>query len=172
MNRYQLAKLVAWAGTLHTRKRLQKLVFMLQSAGCPLQAEYGLHLFGPYSEDVAQLTDELVERKLLTEREEKAGSGRQFHYDLAPASAKRLVDAEATPQGREWAEEMKPYEPLARELLKADLKELEIAATIAFFRRQTDEWPAAVEKAGRFKGLAPNSPLLTAAEALARKVLP
>jgi hypothetical protein len=36
MNRYQLAKIVDWAGTLETRKRMQKVVYLLQVAGCPL----------------------------------------------------------------------------------------------------------------------------------------
>src|SRR5713226_2600892 len=35
MTRYQLAKLVQWAGTLRTRKRMQKVVYLLQLAGCP-----------------------------------------------------------------------------------------------------------------------------------------
>jgi uncharacterized protein YwgA len=51
MTRYQLAKLVEWAGTLRTRKRLQKVVFMLQAAGCPFDDGFGLHHFGPYSSD-------------------------------------------------------------------------------------------------------------------------
>ena len=61
MTRYQLAKLVEWAGTLNSRKRLQKVVFMLQAAGCPLQAEFYLNHYGTYSlEDVTRLTDEMV----------------------------------------------------------------------------------------------------------------
>lgn len=46
MTRYQLAKLISWAGTLHSRKKMQKVVFMLQAAGCPLDAEFYLHLYG------------------------------------------------------------------------------------------------------------------------------
>jgi hypothetical protein len=30
---------VDWAGTLHLRKRIQKVVYLLQVAGCPLEAE-------------------------------------------------------------------------------------------------------------------------------------
>jgi hypothetical protein len=33
MERYQLAKIIEWAGTFQSRKRMQKLVFMLQAAG-------------------------------------------------------------------------------------------------------------------------------------------
>ena len=59
MNRYQLAKIVDWVGTFRSRKRMQKLSFTLQAAGCPLDAEYELHPYGPYSDDVARLTGEL-----------------------------------------------------------------------------------------------------------------
>jgi hypothetical protein len=43
MTRYELAKLAAWAETLHSRKRLQKVVFLLHTAGCPLEADFILH---------------------------------------------------------------------------------------------------------------------------------
>ena len=43
MNRYQLAKIVQWAGTLRSRKRMQKMIFLLKAAGCPLDADYDLH---------------------------------------------------------------------------------------------------------------------------------
>jgi hypothetical protein len=32
MNRYQLAKIVEWAGTLDARKRIQKVVYLLKAA--------------------------------------------------------------------------------------------------------------------------------------------
>ena len=67
MNRYQLAKIVDWAGTLETRKRMQKVVYLLQVAGCPLGADYTLHHYGPYSQEVARLTDEMVQTGILTE---------------------------------------------------------------------------------------------------------
>ena len=82
MTRYQLAKLVQWSGTLHSRKRLQKLVFMLQAAGCPLDAEYGLHHYGPYSQEVARLSDEMQRSSLLLEESEPNQVGRQYSYSL------------------------------------------------------------------------------------------
>lgn len=59
MTRYQLAKLVEWAGELRSRKRLQKVVYLLQAAGAPIEAEFTLHHYGPYSFDVAQLLPRL-----------------------------------------------------------------------------------------------------------------
>jgi len=83
MDSYQLAKIVQWVGTLHTRKRLQKVVYLLQAAKCPLDADFFLHHYGPYSNDVARLTDTLVGQQLLIEKEEEAGVGKKFEYELS-----------------------------------------------------------------------------------------
>ena len=82
MNRYQLAKIVDWAGTLETRKRMQKVVYLLQVAGCPLGADYTLHHYGPYSHDVARLTDEMVQASLLVEKTTSNAVGQQYSYSL------------------------------------------------------------------------------------------
>jgi hypothetical protein len=66
---------------------------------------------------------------------------------------------------------MAAYETRAQRLLKADLKELENASTIVYFRRQGHDWPAAVDKACEFKGLTKGSQAVKAAEALARQIV-
>ena len=83
MDNYQLAKLVQWAGTLHTRKRLQKVVYLLQSRNCPLEADFFLHHYGPYSNEVARLTDALVKNELLVEHESETLSGKKYDYTLS-----------------------------------------------------------------------------------------
>ena len=75
MNRYQLAKIVQWAGTLRSRKRMQKMIFLLQAAGCPLDADYDLHHYGPYSQDVARLTDEMVRRSFSVRQRRRTPTG-------------------------------------------------------------------------------------------------
>lgn len=69
MNRHQLATLIWWAGEagIQGRKRLQKVVYFLQQAGCPLDCQYTLHHFGPYSRDVADACDEMVAARLVVE---------------------------------------------------------------------------------------------------------
>ena len=94
MNRYQLAKIVDWAGLLRSRKRMQKVVYLLQVAGCPLQADYILHHYGPYSQEVARLTDEMVRSALLDETSEATTVGEQYAYRLPEATRKKLEDAE------------------------------------------------------------------------------
>jgi uncharacterized protein len=168
MNRYQLAKLVQWAGCLHARKRLQKVVFMLQSAGCPLDAEFTLHYYGPYSQDVAGLSDEMVRIKLLEETEESNTIGQGYSYRLSDSTKTQIAEFERTTQGQEWAAQLCEYEDLAKKLLGTDLKRLEYASTIVYFRRQRVDWPTAVEKACQFK----KTEAVRTAEPLAREVSP
>src|SRR5258706_16269958 len=114
MNRYQLAKLVLWAGRLQTRKRMQKVVFMLQTAGCPLQANFYLHHYGPYSDEVARLADEMVRNSLLTEEEDEVMGRVEYSYRLSPPTLLQLQSLEQTEQGIQWARELAPFEVKAK----------------------------------------------------------
>jgi uncharacterized protein YwgA len=172
MTRYQLAKLIQWAGTLRTRKRLQKVAYLLQAAGCPFDDEFGLHLFGPYSADVADRVDEMAQVGLLTEERQENYAGSQYNYTLTPAAQSQLASVDATDEGQALAAEIALYEDQARDLLDRDPRELEVAATIVFFRQQGNDWPEAVQRTCDFKRLRPHDGLVQRAEALARTILP
>ena len=172
MTRYQLAKLVQWAGKLRTRKRLQKVAYLLQAAGCPLDDEFGLHHFGPYSSDVADRADEMTNAGLLTEESCGNYAGKQYNYSLTQSAETQLATLESTTQGEILAREFSPYEARAKGLLNVDVRELEVAATIVFFRKQGHDWPEAVTRTCNFKGLKGQSGLLQRAEALARGIVP
>lgn len=171
MERYQLARIVEWAGTVDARKRLQKVVYILKVLGCPLDAEYILHRYGPYSEDVASLTDEMVQTDLLVETVRTNPAGQQFSYGLSHRARTGLAEFESGSRGHPLLRALEPFESTARRLFQADLKELEYASTILFFREKGHDWPAAVEEMCRFKGLAYGSPITNRAEALAREVV-
>jgi uncharacterized protein YwgA len=174
MKRYHLAKLVDWAGTLETRKRLQKVVYLLQEAGCPLEADFFLHRFGPYSPDVARLTDDMVARDLLIEHESENALGRQFGYELTEEGKRQLNGVEERSDWQELRNRLEQHEPLAKRLFAADLRQLELAATIAYFRRMNrvdSAWPEARRQACRFKGVDPESTFAVAAEELARTAI-
>jgi uncharacterized protein YwgA len=171
MTRYQLAKIVGWTGTVHSRKRMQKLIFLLQAAGCPLETDYDLHHYGPYSQDLARLTDEMVREKLLEERVEAHPYGERYSYALAEASRRQIDEYEAGPKGAQTAAQIAAFEPLARALDQADLRELEVAATVVFFRRRGHDWSVAVAKTCQFKDLPAGAPLVKKAEELARRIV-
>jgi uncharacterized protein YwgA len=171
MNRYQLAKIVGWAGTLRTRKRMQKVVYLLQAAGCPLEADYFLHHYGPYSHDVARLSDEMVGVNLLEEQSNSSSVGQQYSYRLGARARASIAEFEKTQEGRDWSDQMAAFETKAQRLLTADLKALEIASTVVYFLRQGNDWSAAVDKACEFKGLTKGSQAVKGAEALARQIV-
>jgi uncharacterized protein YwgA len=170
MTRYELTKLVSWADTLHSRKRLQKIVFFLQAAGYPLEADFILHHFGPYSEHVSRLTDELVRLVLLKEGATDNAVGQQYSYQLTEQAREKMQQLEESEQGRLMAEKMVPFEPLVKSLLRVDLKDLEVAATVLYFRQQGLDWPQAMEKACTFKRIPADGPLAGRALVLARSV--
>jgi len=172
MDRYEILKLVQWAedsvGRLKSRKRLQKVVFLLKCAKCPFDAAYSLHFYGPYSADVAQLTDELVHVGLLEEEEVSSQVGRQFNYCLSVAAD--LKAFERTPAGVKALGDMKPFEQLGNDLLCTDLKELEYAATIAYFQRAGHSWDDSFRKTCEFKRLNLESHVANSSLELARRV--
>lgn len=173
MTRYQLAKLVEWAGTLNSRKRLQKVVFLLRASGCPFEADYTLHHYGPYSQEVARLSDEMVQVGLLDESSEQNQVGVQYSYSLTENAAKEVAELDQTPKGKKLAEQLAPYENKARELLNSDLWLLEVASTLVYFRQQGHAWPESVERTCKFKKLDPSSDkkFLKKVEELARQFI-
>jgi uncharacterized protein len=171
MERYQLAKIIEWTGTFRSRKRMQKLVFMLQAAGCPLDADYDLHHYGPYSQDVALLTGQMVGQRLLEEAKEARPYGEQYSYTLLEDARRQVSAYEASPRGSGPAGEMARFRDLALELYQADLKELEVASTIVFFRKRGFDWETAVEKTREFKNLPVDPSFLGRCRALASKVV-
>lgn len=171
MTRYQLAKIVDWAGTLQSRKRMQKVAFLLQKKGCPIGADFNLHHYGPYSQEVSRLADEMVRSGMLDEQSTPNMAGQQYSYMVSDDARRRIVEFEARPEGALQAGQMAPFEGLARDLLQADLRELEVASTIVFFRTQGHDWPVAVRKTCQFKGLSGGTPFLLKTEELARRIL-
>jgi uncharacterized protein YwgA len=176
MDRYQLAKLVQWAGEtagqLEGRKRMQKVVFLLQCAGCPFEAEYTLHHYGPYSSELAQLTDEMVQVGLLQENSATYSIGQQFTYQVNAPTVESLTRFEQTEPGKAAKSQLADYEQLAKEFLALDVYVLEYAATIAYFNSKGFDWDAAFQQTCSFKQLTPDSPNAKSALSLAHKVIP
>ncbi len=175
MNRYQLATLVKWAGTLETRKRLQKVVYLLQAGGCELGAEYMLHHYGPYSQDVASLADEMTQAGLLCEKEMRnAQAGTSFSYRLSESAQTQLEQLGQGPDHQQRLGDLGKYKSLAEKLLgESSLRKLEFAATIAYFRTKKPDqsWEQAREAAAKFKRQEPAGLIMRAAEQLAQEVV-
>lgn len=153
MDRYQLATLASWAGGngIRGRKRMQKVVFFLQAAGCDLGCDFTLHHYGPYSRDVSDACDEMVAAGLLQETKESNQAGAQFNYFLPQATQQLLDDTNRRSPDR--ANSLTSFEPLAKQLLGEELWQLELGSTILYFYEVNEprNWDTAVRDACAFK---------------------
>lgn len=173
MEAYYLAKLIQWSpgSELKSRKRMQKVVYLLQTAGCKsLDAEFTLHHYGPYSQDVAALTDQMVAGGLLLEKAEpNQQMGFSYSYQLSDEAEKSLIKFEAEECGRKAASQIGQFKSKADELLKKEVRELEYAATAAYFYLQTKNWDEAENKTCEFKRIPTDGTEIRAAAVLARR---
>jgi len=165
MNRLQFATLLSWADEegIQGRKRLQKVVFMLQQAGCDLNCHYILHHYGPYSRDVADTCDEMVAAGLIEESQRMGGI--QYRYKLAPRTIELLK--KSSPDTR-----LKAFQSKWISLLKEDLWTLELGSTILYFYQKNSDWNDAMQKACNFKKKQPETPPNKKALEFAKRMTP
>jgi uncharacterized protein YwgA len=170
---YQLAKLISLAGgKVRGRKRLQKMVFLLQEAGFPSDAEFRLHHYGPYSFDVAGMLTDLTRDGLLEEETCQTYAGTQFNYSLTEAVRRKIDAYEKTDRGARECGDIAAFDHRIQELAgEQDLWVLELAATIAFFYRRTGDWAKATERTCRFKGVSESDAKIRQALQLANETL-
>ncbi len=172
MDKYRVAKLVELAGKLWTRKKLQKVVYLLKAAGCPFDADFTLHHYGPYSHDLARLTDDMVRSGLLEEEAApNQAAGKSYSYNLSPRARRQLRELDEAPGRPAAIAEFEKFEGLAFQLLGEPVSRLEFAATIAYFKRPGRTWDEARAAAGKFKKLPPDGPEMGEAQRLAREVM-
>jgi len=171
MSPYQLAKLVEWAENIDARKRMQKLVFMLQAAGCPLGASFYLHRFGPYSDDVAEMTDKLVAAGILEEKQTSNQVGRQFGYRLTDSGKRQIAEVDSKPEQQSILLQMERFKSLVGKLNATSLRELEVASTIAYFQESSESWEEATKLGCGYKDVEPETAFGKKAESLARETV-
>lgn len=111
-------------GSVAGRKKLQKLVFLAQQRGWPFTEVFRYHLYGPFSEQLANEIEEMKAFGFVTE-EKQAGQGGALCCSL-------------TEQGRDL---LKRYsnstlsqacKNLVAEMSKYDSRRLELIATVLF----------------------------------------
>jgi len=171
MNDYWLAKLIGCVGEVDSRKRLQKAVYLLQcQKGFPLQLDYILHYYGPYSFGLAELTEQLIDAKIVQDTPEVTRFGNNRHKSSLTDYGKEVVaDFEGTEEGKAAKRKIECFSKTFQGLNKEDPRVLELAATVAyFFENDLDE---AAERTASFKKVAQRDPVLGRARALAQEML-
>jgi uncharacterized protein YwgA len=163
MAKYQLAKILSYSssGTVKTRKRIQKIIYLLQSAGLNLASDFKLHHFGPYSRSIASAMDDLSSVGVLEEEECRNGNVVQYNYTLTDAGKDAIADLERNPTRsiKTQLKEIERFQHQIDSLLDVDdLWLLELGSTIAFYKNKGLDWDKAIEQACEFKKVSPRDP--------------
>ncbi len=142
----ELAKLINVCGEISGRKKLQKIVFILQAEGHGFPQEFGYLHYGPYSVEVRQGLDLLVANDLISEKQEAEGDYPPYEYRPSDRLGEFLSGFEDT------AKEQPKWSKRAIELNKRSPQELESLATVVFLMQRDFKGERLEE---RFKRLKP-----------------
>jgi len=74
--------LLQTVGEIIGRKKLQKIVFILQKLNYPFQEKFQFHFYGPYSEELTLKIEELCNLSFISEVKENKGGYHQYRYQL------------------------------------------------------------------------------------------
>ncbi len=148
-NALNIALLVAACSRIEGRKKLQKIVYLLQQMGheADFPHEFGYLHYGPYSRHLRSEIDYLSakgEDALLDEKEEDHGSHRTYTYEPSAVFLDLAKELDL-PQDPPWA-------ATARELAIRDAQDLEAISTVVYLRNMG---VAESDLASRFAALKP-----------------
>lgn len=122
----QIAQLLNLLKVVKGRKKLQKLVHILQELGYPFRESFEYSFYGMYSQQLRSELDVLVEEHFISETEISGQNG--FKFEAMPPLGSLLCDLEMTDRP-EWAD-------LAMRLNQKSPQELEAISTILVFQRR------------------------------------
>lgn len=123
----KILKIIDTTGKIRSRKKIQKMVYLMQQADVPFSEDFNLHLYGPYSSQLQNEINQLEDGKLIEQPLE------DYSYIL------RLTE-----KGKEFLKEKeglikdlftKENLELINELNGIDPSILEIMATIVYFEK-------------------------------------
>lgn len=107
------------------RKKLQKMIYILQSCGVPFKEKYQFHIYGPYSEELTLRMEELCNLGFIYEEKEEKASYVQYTYEI-------------TDEGMDFLHQVQPDMPCftsqANLLQQESSRFLELTATMLYFR--------------------------------------
>lgn len=118
----KLAELIRQAEGINGRKRVQKVVYILQKLGFAFHERYHLQIHGPYSEELTLQIEELCDFGFLLESRNH-GNG-HIHYTLAESGTRFLNQHTGV---------LPDLSPLARQLAAEKSSFLELVAGLFYF---------------------------------------
>lgn len=124
-NHANLMRFFAEAKEITGRKKLQKMIYILQVCGLPFEEKYQFHFYGPYSEELSLRMEELCNLGFLLETKEDKSNFIQYEY---------RVTAEGLNFLEQFAVDMPQLPDLFPILKEKSARFLELAATMLYFR--------------------------------------
>lgn len=89
-NHAKLMQFFSVASEVTGRKKLQKMIYILQQCHVPFEEKYRFHIYGPYSEELTLRVEELCNLRFIDEVKEDKGSYYQYHYRIKPSGEEFL----------------------------------------------------------------------------------
>ncbi|WP_018130887.1 hypothetical protein [Effusibacillus pohliae] len=139
---YRILKIFDAVGSVHGRKKFQKMVHLLTSSGADFPFTFEYHHFGPYSAELQEEIAFLVQQGLLAESKENEAyvyriteKGRAFKENLENSGVCRFHLAEA----------------VVASLSEKNPQFLEMVSTYAFLLESGYDVHSAAEKAADLK---------------------
>lgn len=138
----QLALLFKIVERIQGRKKLQKMVHILQSFGVPFDVRYGYHHFGPFSDQLQDCMNSYQYDELILEKRIDG----QFPTSEFTPSDKLLQLPEKIGKT-----EMPAWADFAKDLNERSPRELEAISTLIYVKKTEDDDAVAEEKFHKLK---------------------
>ncbi len=123
-----LGQLLETTGEICGRKKLQKIVHLLQNLkAVPFGYSFQFSFFGPYSADLKEDVSSLAREELVLETRSETELGNPYRF-AAGEKMKRLLQDVAVASMEDWA-------PLAQDLNRRTAEELEGLSTVLFLQK-------------------------------------
>lgn len=90
INHARLIHFFQFAEEVTGRKKLQKMIYILQKSGVSFEEKFQFHFYGPYSEELTLRVEELCNLGFLEETREDKVNYYQYHYDVTEEGANFL----------------------------------------------------------------------------------
>ncbi|WP_067728452.1 YwgA family protein [Oceanobacillus damuensis] len=81
-NHAKLMQFFSVADGVTGRKKLQKMIYILQKCNVPFEEKYQFHFYGPYSEELTLRVEELCNLGFLQEEKEDKSNYYQYNYKI------------------------------------------------------------------------------------------
>ncbi|MFC4558118.1 YwgA family protein [Virgibacillus kekensis] len=84
-NHAKLIQFFAAASEVSGRKKMQKMIYILQKFRAPFEEKFQFHFYGPYSEELSLRIEELCNLGFIDEKKEDKSNYSQYHYGITEA---------------------------------------------------------------------------------------